>query len=138
MARHNLLGERGEEAARNLLQAKGYRLLECNWVWSSKEIDIICQDHSYIVFVEVKTRTEGTAFSAHKAIDRQKIYNIVVAANHYIRTSGTSLRVRYDIVDVIAHTDGTLTLNHTEAAFHPPMMRQTYRALHHRSRNKNK
>lgn len=132
MAEHNRLGTIGEEAAWLLLSEKGYRLLERNWVCGKKEIDIICQDHGYVVFVEVKTRREDSPYTPHMAMDRRKIYNLVVAANCYIHQTKSLLKARFDLVDVIRLKDGSLELKHIISAFHPPMMRQTYKSLNRR------
>ena len=50
------LGKAGEQIAVDLLISKGFAILERNWHFSHKEIDIIARDHNDIVVIEVKTR----------------------------------------------------------------------------------
>ena len=57
MAKHNELGEIGEEMAVEYLLDKGYIILERNYRFDRAEVDIIAQDNEQIVIVEVKTRT---------------------------------------------------------------------------------
>ncbi|MFC4666799.1 YraN family protein [Falsiporphyromonas endometrii] len=126
MALHNRLGIEGEELACRMLQEKGYVILERNWVYRNKEIDIICQDHRMLVFVEVKTRTANTPFSTYMAVDEQKIWNIVYAANAYIKLRKLRMKVRYDVVAAV-FDQGEWSLKHMKSAFCPPIMKDTFR-----------
>jgi Predicted endonuclease distantly related to archaeal Holliday junction resolvase len=42
------------------LEAKGLRVLERNVVLGRLELDLVCEDGDTLVFVEVKTRAEGS------------------------------------------------------------------------------
>ena len=50
------LGKRGEDLAVRYLQENGYVILERNWRWRRREMDIIAITGRLIVFVEVKSR----------------------------------------------------------------------------------
>ena len=50
------LGKKGESIAREYLLSKGYQVLDQNWRWRRKEIDIVARQGAEIVIVEVKTR----------------------------------------------------------------------------------
>ncbi|MFT5054826.1 MAG: putative endonuclease, partial [Oceanospirillaceae bacterium] len=41
MANHNDLGNKGEDLAANLLEQKGYEVLDRNWRWGRYEVDIV-------------------------------------------------------------------------------------------------
>lgn len=61
------IGSKGEELAVAHLQKQGYKILATNWQWLHKEIDIIAQKKSFVVFVEVKTRIiKKTKFALSK------------------------------------------------------------------------
>ena len=51
MARHNLLGVRGEEAAARFLMFRDYSILEQNWRVGHLEVDIIAQKRGLLIFV---------------------------------------------------------------------------------------
>lgn len=122
MARHNDFGRRGEEAAIRLLEAKGYRLLECNWTYNDKEIDLIVQKAHDLVIVEVKTRRHGSSHSAQRAMDEKKVANLVLAGGAYMRLKRIdALNPRFDLITVEEYNDGHLELIHYENAFHPPL-----------------
>ena len=52
MARHNLLGNKGEMLAARYLAGEGLAVLEYNWRSGHKEIDIIAKERDVLVFVE--------------------------------------------------------------------------------------
>ena len=59
---HIQRGRRGEEEAAGFLLGKGYSILERNWRYGHREIDIIAADRGMIVFVEVKYRRSRLPF----------------------------------------------------------------------------
>ena len=54
------IGDIGEKAAAGFLRENGYKITARNKHLSHKEIDIIAEDKSFIVFVEVKTRKKNS------------------------------------------------------------------------------
>ena len=58
---NRVLGQIGENAAADVLRAKGYRILRQNYRCRYGEIDIIADKCGCLSFVEVKTR-QGLAF----------------------------------------------------------------------------
>ena len=56
MAAHNDLGRKGEEKAVEYLVREGYVVLECNWRFKHRELDVFCLKGDLLVVVEVKTR----------------------------------------------------------------------------------
>jgi len=77
------IGRQGEEAAAAFLQKKGYRILERNFRLAYGEIDIIAQDGSFLVFVEVKLRQDGDYGSGEEAINKRKIAHIERVGEYY-------------------------------------------------------
>ena len=54
------------------------------------------------------------------AIDDAKIRRTVSAADAYIRTFDLDLPVRFDILSLIKHDDGTYHVEHIDDAFYAP------------------
>ena len=77
------IGRQGEEAAAAFLQKKGYRILERNFRLAYGEIDIIAQDGSFLVFVEVKLRQDDDYGSGEEAINKRKIAHIEKVGEYY-------------------------------------------------------
>ena len=101
MAEHNELGKLGEKLAKDFLAAKGYQILEQNWVCGHKEIDIIAMDGKELVIVEVKTRSSTDWGDPEDFVTDRKIKRIVNSADAYIRYNCLDLDVRFDIISVI-------------------------------------
>ena len=57
MAKHNELGELGEDLAVEELEKNGYEIVERNWRYKKAEIDIIARKNEVLAIVEVKTRS---------------------------------------------------------------------------------
>ena len=57
MAEHNIIGQKGEEIAAQIMRKKGFRVVNTNWKVGHLEIDVIAENRKQIIFIEVKTRT---------------------------------------------------------------------------------
>ena len=108
MATHNELGEWGEEIAVRFLEQKGYVILDRDWKSGHRDIDIIAQD---------KTRRNKTFAEPEMAVNYQKIKNLQLAANHYIKYHHINLDVRFDIVSVVGTMGNMPEIDHIEDAF---------------------
>ena len=114
MDQHLQTGSLGEELACRYLEEQGYRILERNWRWGHKEIDLIAQWGQYLIIGEVKTRSAGSFLGARDSVTREKQAFLVEAANAY---------VRYDILAVDIASDGSYQLEHIPSAFYPQLRR---------------
>ena len=121
MAEHNDLGKWGEDEAARFLERKGYTILERDWKWGKRDLDIIAvtDDGVTVVFVEVKTRTDDLFQEPEEAVDKNKIKNLAVAANAYIKTQNVSQEVRFDIVVVVGKKACVERVEQIENAFNP-------------------
>ena len=121
MARHNELGKWGEQYAADYLQSIGYDIIERDWRFGHRDIDIIARtgDGTTVVFVEVKTRTSDVVTKPDDAVDIKKIRNIGYAANNYIKTKGIVDEVRFDIISIIGNNKENAQLEHIIEAFNP-------------------
>ncbi|MFA5926078.1 MAG: YraN family protein [Parcubacteria group bacterium] len=89
----NNTGKTGETIAANHLIGNGYKILDLNFQnnlgYRIGEIDIIAQDpkSGEIVFVEVKSRQKGKAYSSlgELAIDRVKYQKLSKIISNYLR-----------------------------------------------------
>ncbi len=100
-----LRGDLGERAATRYLRRRFYRVLERNWFFYRKEIDIIAKRRGVLVICEVKTRTraEGAPSpygSPSQAVNGQKQHNLSVAARAYVKRIGWQGDVRMDVIEV--------------------------------------
>ena len=112
------IGERGELRAAEYLQNKGFYILERNYRTRRGEIDLICADDRYLVFVEVKTRS-STSFGMHcEAVTSVKQRKLVLAAQQWLYNHPTELQPRFDVVEILVSPDrSTCRIRHIPDAF---------------------
>lgn len=107
------LGEIGENAAAEILKAKGYRILKRNYRCRLGEIDIIAARGSKISFVEVKTRRSDHYGRPCEAVDINKQAHIRRTAVCYLkevrRKGYVPEAVSFDVVEIV--------VEHIECAF---------------------
>lgn len=121
MDQHLQTGALGEELACRYLERKGYRILERNWRFGHKEVDIIAQWGETLVIAEVKTRGVGNHISARDSVAQEKQEHLIRAANAYVRKHALDLEVRYDILALDLKADGGYTIEHIPSAFYPQL-----------------
>ena len=66
MAAHNELGKWGEEMAARYLLDNGYAIIERDWRYQRRDLDIIASKDGILIIVEVKTR-HNTAYKIGRA-----------------------------------------------------------------------
>lgn len=120
MADSHNLGQDGEELAREHLLQKGYKILHRNWKSGKREIDIVAENKDFIVFVEVKTRTDDYFMHPRNAVTSEKQKSIIYAAESYLKRYNINKESRFDIVSIIS--DGkSVQIEHIENAFYPTL-----------------
>jgi putative endonuclease len=120
MAAHNILGQKGEEAAVNHLLQKGYVIRHRNWKRGHFELDIVAVKVGELVVVEVKTRRNINFALPQDAVTEGKIKWTVLAADAYIRFFQLDIPVRFDIITIVGQ-EGHFHIEHIEAAFCSPV-----------------
>lgn len=96
------LGERGEKAAARHLRRQGYKILVRRFRTKSGEVDIVCRDKDWLVFVEVKTRRDEALGAPSEAVDKTKQRHMSKVALDYLRLLGyPKINFRFDIVEVL-------------------------------------
>lgn len=79
-----LAGAHAEALAEAFLSRHGLRILERNWRVRGGEIDLICEDHGGLVFVEVRLRRRQDFGGAAASITPAKQRRLILAAKHYL------------------------------------------------------
>jgi len=120
MAESHNLGKKGEDLAVEHLKKNGYTILRRNWKAGRLEIDIIAENKDFIVFVEVKTRTEDFMEKPQDAINREKQRSMILAADNYIRWNSIDKESRFDVIIVIKKGE-EFQIGHIEDAFYPTL-----------------
>jgi putative endonuclease len=120
MAESHNLGHEGEELAREHLLKKGYKILHRNWKRGKREIDIVAENTDFIVFIEVKTRTDDYHMHPRHAVTSEKQKSIIFAAEKYLEIYNIDKESRFDIISILS--DGkSIEVEHIEDAFYPTL-----------------
>ena len=119
------MGELGEELACRYLKDKGYKILTRNF--SNRrgvrlgEIDIVASQGKCIVFVEVKTRRQGSqeALPPEANINRTKLHRLQKIAEIYLKDQRQERTpYRFDAVSVLYDEfDKRALIKHIESIF---------------------
>jgi putative endonuclease len=117
MARHNETGKKGEELAAKFLVENGYEILERNYRWKRYEIDLIAKIGFFLVFVEVKTKTNTSYGMPEDDVTAKKANQVMAAAEEYIFETGWKNEIRFDIISVIIQKESIL-IDHILDAFY--------------------
>ena len=80
------VGKLGEKAARKFLKKRGYRIRETGFRCPRGEIDIIAQQKDYLVFVEVRTKSNLDFGTPEESITQAKKKKLVTLALTYTNT----------------------------------------------------
>ena len=120
MGKDNLSGAWGEALAAEYLRKKRYQLVASGYRCRFGEIDLIAQDHTYLIFVEVKLRRSQSFAKAMEYVDHRKQERIRTTASMYLAEHPTDLQPRFDVIEIYA-PEGVATrrpeIHHLEDAF---------------------
>lgn len=124
MASTQQIGDKGEAAAADYLDAKGYRIMDRNYRFERNEVDLVCFDptardgQGELVFVEVKTRSSLGFGAPDEAVDAEKQEHLAAVAQAYLyerKLEGAA--ARFDVVGVVLRQNEPPTIEHHENAF---------------------
>ncbi|MFO8240758.1 MAG: YraN family protein [Dissulfuribacterales bacterium] len=112
------LGEKAEGLAEAFFKERGYNVLERNYRVRWGEIDLILEDRSRIIFVEVKSRLSSKYGQPQEAITHHKRRQIIRVAKWYLQKKGYLDReIRFDVLAIRFYGIGKPTIEHIPWAF---------------------
>lgn len=117
MNKRHVLGKKGEEIAARYLRSSGYQVLERNYRSGRAEIDLICRHVSWLVFVEVKTRSSGSFGYPEECVSPSQAARITKAAAEFAASRQLTGLFRFDII-AISWYGPSWSLAHFEDAFY--------------------
>ena len=124
MAEHNDLGKWGEAEASRYLESKGYAILDRDWRFGKRDLDIVAlsEDACTMVVVEVKTRVSDDMRAPEEAVDIRKMRNLAVAANAYVKECQVDKELRFDVISIVGCAHQVKSLQHLKNAFNPMLI----------------
>lgn len=104
MKRYNiLLGKFGETLAKEFLRKKNHKIIRKNYKTQFGEIDIISEIENYLIFTEVKTRTNLKYGFASEAVNTSKQIKIVKSSLIFMSDANyhqINRSLRFDVIEV--------------------------------------
>ncbi|NJK86413.1 MAG: YraN family protein [Bacteroidales bacterium] len=77
-------GKECEKIAVEYLIQQGFEILDVNWRFNHKEIDVIARNEKEIVFVEVKSRKSSYFGAPEESVNRKKTTKILIEAAEFL------------------------------------------------------
>lgn len=111
------LGHEGEQLALDYLLAKNFVLLQRQFRSRWGEIDLVMNDGSALVFVEVKLRRQSHYGSPLEAISKIKQQRMYKTADFYLMKYPHSGPIRFDVVGIVQSKGQINTFEHVENAW---------------------
>ena len=111
-------GRAGESHIAKFLEGRGCRILKRNYRCRFGEIDIIAENDAYLLFVEVKTREEGSLVNPFEAVTPAKQQKIVLTAGQYLVEHPTGKQPRFDVGAVLTRRGRIIGEDYLENAFY--------------------
>jgi putative endonuclease len=115
------LGRWSEKRCERFLNAKGLKTLTRNYRCKVGELDLVMVDtDGSIVFVEVRSRAEGSPVPPEATITRTKRTHISRAARYFLAAHNIEDRpLRFDVVTLVLGRSGPPQIQHYPNAFVP-------------------
>jgi len=110
------VGDRGENLVAQLLKNNGWQILATQWRCRWGELDLIACDRHWLIFVEVKTRSDRNwDANGSLAITSQKQAKIIKSASEFLvkHPQLAHLSCRFDVA-LVRHT-----INHDQLSKMP-------------------
>ncbi len=101
----------------SIYKVTGYKIICNNFRCMQGEIDIIAKDKKYLVFIEVKTRTNQKYGEPRDAVDENKRKHIINTIKYYLyKNDLENAYIRIDIIEIYIKKEKTY-INHIKNAF---------------------
>ena len=95
------VGKLGEKLAKKFLKKRGYHICETNFRCRGGEIDIVARKKDYLVFIEVRTKSNLDFGTPEESITQSKKEKLITSALTYINAHNNLPSLwRIDVVAV--------------------------------------
>ena len=110
-------GAEGEHIAKEYLEKLGLQFIQANWSWKTGEIDLIFQDNTTRVFIEVRSRSQTTFGEGSETVYWQKQQKLIKTARMYQVKENYWGDARFDVISIIFQHQEPPVITHIKDAF---------------------
>lgn len=112
------IGNEGEDIAAAYLESKDWLIFDRNYFFEKAEVDIVATDRNYIIFVEVKYRTNTYFGEPEDFITPKKEENIRKAAEAWLYERKMETAVaRFDVLSIVQERNEAPQIKHFKDVF---------------------
>ncbi|PKD43218.1 YraN family protein [Rhodohalobacter barkolensis] len=112
------IGNEGEDIATAYLESKDWLVFDRNYFFEKAEVDIVATDRNYIIFVEVKYRTNTYFGEPEDFITPKKEENIRKAAEAWLYERKMETAVaRFDVLSIVQERNEAPQIKHFKDVF---------------------
>ena len=101
-------GRQFEDLAKRWLEKRGLRTVTRNYTCRLGELDLVMQDHEYVVIVEVKFRGRNALVSGPESVTSVKQSRLIRTTMHFLQCHPDlqARPVRFDLISVTEDSPG--------------------------------
>lgn len=101
-------GRQFEDLAKRWLEKRGLRTVTRNYTCRLGELDLVMQDHEYVVIVEVKFRGRNALVSGPESVTSVKQSRLIRTTMHFLQCHPDlqAQPVRFDLISVTEDSPG--------------------------------
>jgi putative endonuclease len=114
----HLNGTKSEELAEKYLLERNYTVHFRNKRFGRFEVDLVCQEKDFIVFVEVKSLSSNRFKNPYDSVNASKQKRIIKVADFVIRNYFPDQECRFDVISIVVER-GKHHIEHIINAFTP-------------------
>lgn len=111
------IGKLGEDFCCRILEKEGYKISRRNFHTRYGEADIIAENETEILFVEVKTRKLSTKAMPREAVNISKQRKLILTAMFFLQNNPAEKTPRFDVFEIWHNGTGITNYNHLKNAF---------------------
>jgi putative endonuclease len=112
------IGNHGEDIAVAYLESKDWLIFDRNYFFEKAEVDLVATDRNYIVFVEVKYRTNTYFGEPEDFITPKKEENIRKASEAWLYERKMETAVaRFDVISITQKGNNAPNIKHFKDVF---------------------
>lgn len=112
-----IIGAKGEDIASSYLTSKGYRIIDRNFQTKLGEIDIVTEKGEFIIFIEVKYRSNLSFGYPYEAVNSHKLFKLKKMVEVYMVVNKIKKQAKVEVLSIWEENGETKVKHYTDLYF---------------------
>ncbi len=117
MTNTRIIGAKGEDIASSYLTSKGYRIIDRNFQTKLGELDIVAEKGEFIIFIEVKYRSNLSFGYPYEAVNSHKLFKLKKMVEVYMLVNKVKKQAKVEILSIWEENGETKIKHYTDLYF---------------------